>query len=116
MNNADYVNLVLALGSKVIYDQEKTDIPDIGFKGVQLVAPGASGFVKVFADPNCPKGFFHILQLDTWTLWTRGEIGFLMDDDQRILRNTASDSYELRMGYYGNVVCDAPAYNLSGTI
>ncbi len=116
MNNADYVNLVLALGSKVIYDQETTDMPDVGFKGVQLVAPGASGFVKVFADPNCPKGFFHILQLDTWTLWTRGEIGFLMDDDQRILRNTASDSYELRMGYYGNLVCDAPAYNLTGTI
>jgi len=116
LNNQDYVNLVLALGSKVIYDQEQTDIPEVGFSAIKLAAPGASGFVKVFADPNCPKGFAWILQMDTWTLWTREEIGFLMDDDQRILREATADSYELRMGYYGQLACVAPGYNCAVTL
>lgn len=116
MNNADYVNLILALGSKVIYDQATSDEPDVGFSAVKLAAPGATGFVKVFADPNCPKGQAFILQMDTFALWTREEIGFLMDDDQRILREATTDSYELRMGYYGQLVCTAPGYNCNVTL
>ena len=117
MNNADYVNLVLALGSKVLYDHEESeDTPEIGFSGVKVAAPGASGFAKVFADPNCPKGQAFILQMDTWTLWTREEIGFLMDDDLRILRQASADGYELRMGYYGQLACVAPGWNCNVTL
>lgn len=118
LNNADYLNLCLALGSKVIYDQTSPeDMADVGFTSVRVASAGASGFTKVFADPNCPKGTGWGLQLDTWKLWTLGEIGFLMDDDSgRILRESAADSYEMRMGWYGNVVCTAPGNNITFTL
>lgn len=115
INTADYLNLALGLGSKVIYDQNTTDIPDVGFTSIRVASPGASGFTKIFGDPNCPKGTGFGLQMDTWKFWSLGDVGFLMDDDQRILRENAADSYEMRMGWYGQTTCVWPGANITFT-
>jgi hypothetical protein len=115
MNNLDFTNLIVSLGSRTIYDREESDLPTVGFKS--LVIAGPAGDVKVIADPNCPVGTAYLLQLDTWTFWTLGQPGFLDEDGVgRILRDASSDSYVCRIGFYGNLICDAPGYNMRVTL
>jgi hypothetical protein len=53
-----------------------------------------------------------MLQLDTWSLNTLGEAPMFLDlDNNRMLRESAADAYEVRLGYYGNIACNAPGYN-----
>jgi hypothetical protein len=49
--------------------------------------------------------------MDTWKFWTLGDIGFIMEDNLRMLRDSTEDSYTWRLGYYGNLVCHAPGFN-----
>ena len=115
MNNLDFTNLIVSLGSKVMYDTENTDIVSVSYKSVVIAGP--SGDVKVIASSSCPQGIAYALQLDTWCFWTLGQPGFLDEDGVgRILRDSASDSYLCRIGYYGNLVCDAPGYNMRITL
>ncbi len=109
VNNIDYVKLATALGSRLVIDQN--DLPDVGFGFDSIKLSTPTGTVKVFADPNCPQGKAYMLTSDTWTFWTLGEVGFLEEDGLRMLRNTSADTYEMRLGYYGNLVCDAPGFN-----
>lgn len=116
LNPLDYVNLVKALGSKVIYDRATSfDEPDIGFKAVELMGP--AGPVKVIADLNCPKGTGYMLTLDTWTLESLGPApGIIEEDGMRILRSATADSYVVRVGYYANMTCVAPGWNATFTL
>lgn len=109
LNPIDYVKLAASLGSRLVVTENS--IPDIefGFKSIELATP--TGTVKIFGDPNCPQGTAYILQSDTWTFWTLGDIGFLEEDGLRMVRNASADTYEMRIGYYGNLVCDAPGFN-----
>ena len=109
MNNADWQQLVIGLGSRTIFIREETDIPEVGYDAVMVAGP--KGNVKVLGDPNCPQGTAYILQMDSWCLWTLGEVGFLMEDDLRMLRDPQNDFYTFRLGYFGNLVCDAPGWN-----
>ncbi len=115
MNPLDYSNLVKALGAKVEYDRVNTDIPDIGFKAAMVQGP--MGPIKVLSDLNCPKGSAFLLQMDTWSLETLGAAPRILDaDGQTILRSATSDAYELRVGYYGQVACYAPGWNVNITL
>lgn len=116
MNPLDYANLVKALGAKVLYDRASTvDEPDIGFKAVLLDGP--EGPIKVVSDLNVPYGSAFMLQLDTWHLESLGEAPMLLDKDgNTILRSATSDDYEVRVGYYANLTCEAPGWNANITL
>lgn len=111
LNPLDYSNLVKALGAKVIYDRAMSvDMPDIGFEAVKLMGP--KGAIKVIADLNCPKGSGYMLQSNTWALETLNGAPRILDlDGQRMLRNSTADSYQIRVGYYGQMSCEAPGFN-----
>jgi hypothetical protein len=111
MNPLDWSNLVKALGSKVLYERSAPlDEPDIGFKAVMLDGP--EGPIKILADLNCPKGTAYMLQLDTWHLESLGEAPMILDfDGNTILRSATSDDYEVRVGYYAQMTCEAPGWN-----
>jgi hypothetical protein len=109
MNNADWQQLIIGLGSRTIFLREETELPEVGYDAVMVAGP--KGNVKVLGDPNCPQGTAYILQMDSWCLWTLGEVGFLMEDDLRMLRDPQNDYYTFRLGYFGNLVCDAPGWN-----
>lgn len=111
MNPLDYANLVKALGSKVIYDRSKSfDDPDIGFDSVKLMGP--AGPIKVVADLNCPRGKGWMLQLDTWAFESLGGAPRILNlDGSDMLRSASTDSYVFRIGYYGNLTCEAPGWN-----
>jgi len=107
---ATFSNLEKALGSKVVYDEAKARDVDIGFAAISLRGP--RGTIKVVPDQNCQPDVAWMLQLDTWSLNTLGEAPMFLDlDNNRMLRESAADAYEVRLGYYGNVACNAPGYN-----
>lgn len=116
MNPLDYANLVKALSGKVIYDRASSfDMPDIGFEAVKLMGP--AGPMKVLADLNCPRGRGYMLQLDTWTFESLGGAPKILNlDGQDMLRDATADAYIIRVGYYGNLTCEAPGWNAVFTL
>lgn len=111
VNPLDWATLAKQIGSKVMYDRaQSVDSPDIGFKAIEVMCP--TGNVKVVADPNCPKGLAYLIQSDTWSFESAGPApGILNRDGNDILRDASSDSYIIRVGYYGNMICEAPGLN-----
>lgn len=112
MNPLNVAAFVKALGSKVIYDRVAAyEMADVGFQSVKVIGP--AGAIDIVADLNCPYGTAHMLQLDTWSFESAGEApGILAEDGvSPILRNATADSYEVRIGYYGQLICEAPGYN-----
>lgn len=108
-NPNTYTALEKSLGSKVQYVDMKAN-PEIGFRGIMLNGP--RGMVNVLADRNCPAATGYALQMDTWTLGSLGEAPFIFSEDGvNILRLAAADAYELRVGYFAQLECDAPGYN-----
>jgi hypothetical protein len=92
------------------YDKVQSSDADIGFEAIVVHTGG--GTVKVVADPWCELNDGFMLQKDTWTLFSIGNAPkILMQDGNRMLRNSSSDSVEVRAGYYANLACSAPGYN-----
>ena len=107
---ATFSNLEKALGSKVVYSEAKARDVDIGFSAISLRGP--RGTIQIVPDQNCQPDVAWMLQMDTWSLNTLGEAPMFLDlDNNRMLRESAADAYEVRLGYYGNVACNAPGYN-----
>lgn len=116
MNPLDCSNLVKALGSKVLYDRSKSlDDPDFAFSSIKLIGP--AGDLEVVRDLNVPKGTAFMTQTDVWFLESAGDMPSILDDDGlTIVRSATSDDYEVRIGYYGQLVCEAPGWNVNITL
>lgn len=111
MGYGKYSELEKALGSKVQYIDMKVNA-EIAFRGIQINGP--KGPIKVVADQNCPQNRIFGLQMDTWTLATLGANVRVIDTDGlQMLRQSASDGVEVRYGYYGNMQCNAPGFNIN---
>lgn len=116
MNPLDHANLVVALGSKVIYERlGSSDDPEIGFDTVKLM--GAKGPIKIVPDFNCPTGTGYMLTMSTWSFETLlGAPRVLNLDGNQMRADATTDSYIFRIGYYGNFICEAPGWNAYFTI
>lgn len=106
---ATYTALIVSLGAKVQYVDEK--IGEIGFRGVQV--NGANSVMNVFPDRNCPDGLIYCLEMDTWVLRSQNEVPHILKymDEIEILRVPGADQAELRVGMYGNLYTKAPGKN-----
>ena len=110
MDYASYANLEKALGSKVQYDKVSASDAKVGFTSLKIHGP--SGTVDVIPDINCQANVAWALQLDTWSLNSLGEAPQILDlDGNNMLREASADAYEVRIGFYGNVACNAPGWN-----
>lgn len=116
VNNADRVDIIRAMGSKVVYDTigaNGTAVGAVGFKVAML--EGSTGPIKIFADPNCPRGRFFMLQHDTWSVRSmKGVPHFADEDGQKMLRQTTNDGFEWRLRALWQLACDGPGYNCNG--
>ncbi len=109
MNHTNFSTLVKTLTTKVEYDDAGGSV-DTGFSGVRIHT--SAGVIKVVADPYCPGDRCYVLQKDTWRLWhLDGFPHIVKDDGLMALRQSAADGVEIRVRYWGNLVCRAPAYN-----
>ena len=105
-----WVSLEKALGSKVVYTEAKARDVDLGFHG--LAVQGPAGVIKVIPDRNCQANTAWMLQMDTWSMNSLGSCPQILDlDNNRMLRETSADAYEVRIGYYANMACNAPGWN-----
>jgi hypothetical protein len=109
VNHETFRDLAVSLHSKVMYvDVKKEDI-DVFFQGITLIGP--NGPLTVLPDRFCPKSVAYILTMDTWRLVSTGTAPHILDRDGRLLRESTTDSYEVRIGFYGNLTCNAPGWN-----
>jgi len=106
---ATYTALIISLGSKVQYIDEK--VGEIGFRGVQV--NGANTVMSVFPDRNCPDGVIYALEMDTWVLRSQNPAPHILKymDEIEVLRVPGVDAAELRVGSYVNMYCKMPGHN-----
>ena len=110
MNYNNFADLEKALGSKVSY-VEKNIKPEIGFRGILIHGP--RGPINVIPDQNCPNGVAYMIQLDVWKLYSLGKAPrILSGDGLKQLRVYNSDAVEVRVGYYAQLGCRAPGWNV----
>jgi len=111
-NYTDWGNLELALGSKVQYMvSQASGRADIGFEGIQVKTN--KGVSNVIADPFCPINYMYGLTIKSWKLFSLKEPIRILDlDGNKVLRDSTSDSIELRVGGYFQLGCDAPGHNV----
>ena len=114
LNNLDRADIVKNLMGKAVFEMTTATDGIIGYKA--LILEGDKGPLKIFADPNCPKGKFFMLQEDTWEIRSIKAIPHFIDEDgNKFLREASSDGYEWRMRALWQPCCDAPGYNANGT-
>ena len=110
MNYSNFADLEKALGSKVAY-VEKNIKPEIGFRGILIHGP--RGPINVIPDQNCPNGVAYMIQMDVWKLYSLGKAPrILSGDGLKQLRVYNADAIEVRVGYYGQLGCRAPGWNV----
>jgi len=117
MDFASYSALVNALGAKVQYVQVKHDEVEVAFEGITFQS--AYGRVTVLADRSCPATSCFLLQMDTWKLKSLGKIPHILTygmEGLEGLRVGTADALEIRIGYYGNLICRAPGWNMQVTL
>lgn len=116
MSFSSYSALEKALGAKVQYVDVKHDEADIAFAGIRIHAP--YGPITVIPDRNClPQGgspVAYLLQMDTWKVRSLGRAPHVLTyglEGLEGLRVGNSDALEIRIGYYANLICNAPGWN-----
>ena len=112
MDFASYAALVNALGAKVQYVQVKHDEVEVAFEGITFQS--AYGRVTVLADRSCPPQTAYLLTMATWKLRSLGKVPHILTygmEGLEGLRVGNADALEIRIGYYGNLICSAPGWN-----
>lgn len=112
MNFASYAALEKSLGSKVQYVDVKHEEADIAFAGIRIHAP--YGPITIVPDRNCPAQTAYLLQMDTMKLRSLGKAPHILTyglEGLEGLRVGNADALEIRIGYYANLICNAPGWN-----
>lgn len=110
MNDVDFLNLDLSLGSRRVYADATTDV-GIGFTGIK-VATGM-GPIECYADYNCPQGVAYGLALKEWAAAGPGQFPFILaTDGTKLLREDGADAFEGRIVAYYQIQCRKIAGNV----
>lgn len=112
MNFASYAALENSLGAKVQYVDVKHDEADIAFAGIRVHAP--YGPITIIPDRNMPGQTAYLLTMDTLKLRSLGKAPHILTyglEGLEGLRVGTADALEIRIGYYGNLTCNAPGWN-----
>lgn len=108
-----YSTLINELGAKVQYVQLEHDEVEVAFEAIHFHS--AYGKIPVLADRSCQPQTAWCLTLDTWKLRTLGKAPHILTygmEGLEGLRVGNADALEIRIAYYGNVICSAPGYNM----
>lgn len=117
MDFASYAALVNSLGAKVQYVQVNHDEVEVAFEGITFQS--AYGRVTVLADRSCPAQTAYLLTTATFKLRSLGKVPHILTygmEGLEGLRVGNADALEIRIGYYGNLICSAPGFNAVVTL
>ena len=112
MNFASYAALEKSVGSKVQYVEARHEEADIAFAGIKVHSP--YGPITIIPDRSCPAKTAYLLQMDTWKLRSLGKAPHILTygmEGLEALRVGTADAMEIRIGYYANLICNAPGFN-----
>jgi len=112
-NPLDMRDVVKELASKRYIDVE-TDMPDVGFSGVEVDGP--LGTITMLSEIDVPKGFFWLVPMDELYCRSAGEVPMMLNEDGvgRLLRAADDDAYQGRLGAYGNFFHENPGHGVIG--
>lgn len=113
MDFVSYASLVNSLGAKVQYVMLEHDEVEVAFEAIHFHS--AYGKIPVVADRSCPPQTAYCLTTDTWKLRTLGKAPHILTygmEGLEGLRVGNADALEIRIAYYGNVICSAPGFNM----
>ena len=108
-----YATLINELGAKVQYVMLEHDEVEVAFEAIHFHS--AYGKIPVVADRSCPVQTAYCLTTDSWKLRTLGKAPHILTygmEGLEGLRVGNADALEIRIAYYGNVICSAPGYNM----
>lgn len=119
MNNLDFRRFQKSTASRRIYTSTPgsrkvlTGPGQVGDVSISsMVLQGDYGPIDVISAPKCPQGKAFVMDMRTWKLHSKGPVPkILMKDGLRVRAVFNDDAYEVRVGGYGNVGCNAPGYN-----
>jgi hypothetical protein len=114
MDFVSYATLVNELGAKVQYVELAHDEVEIAFEAIHFHS--AYGKIPVLADRSCPAQTAFCLTQDTFKLRTLGKAPHVLTygmEGLEGLRVGNADALEIRIAYYGNLICSAPGYNMN---
>lgn len=107
-NPLQVTNLAKAMQTRVVYSD--VSVGKLSFRGVVLQTE--YGDVKVFGDRFCPSNRAYAITPRTWKLGSIGQVPKVLDRDGNIFfRSATADADEIRIGYRGNLYCNAPGWN-----
>lgn len=108
-----YSTLINELGAKVQYVQLEHDEVEVAFEAIHFHS--AYGKIPVLADRSCQPQTAWCLSMDTWKLRTLGKAPHILTygmEGLEGLRVGNADALEIRLAYYGNLICSAPGWNM----
>lgn len=108
-----YAVLVNTLGAKVQYVQLEHDEVEVAFEAIHFHS--AYGKIPVVADRSCPAATAYALTMESWKLRTLGKAPHILTygmEGLEGLRVGNADALEIRIAYYGNLICSAPGWNM----
>lgn len=109
-----YSTLINELGAKVQYVQLEHDEVPVAFEAIHFHS--AYGKIPVLADRSQPAQSANVVTTDTWKLRTLGKAPHILTygmEGLEGLRVGNADALEIRIAYYGNVICSAPGYSMN---
>tara|TARA_R100001530_G_scaffold53480_2_gene39487 strand:- start:154 stop:1368 length:1215 start_codon:yes stop_codon:yes gene_type:complete len=114
LSYSEFVKLEKALGAQIKREVQRKDSIS-GYASLEMIGP--SGSCEVIPDKDCPDSVAYILQMDTWTLASIGEVVQLTQlDGNRVLRQASDDGIEVRVHSYANLGCGGPGWNCRVTL
>ena len=112
-----YTSLINELGAKVQYVMLEHDEVEVAFEAIHFHS--AYGKVPVLADRSCQPTTAWCLTQSSWKLRTLGKAPHILTygmEGLEGLRVGNADALEIRIAYYGNLICSAPGYNMQVTL
>lgn len=110
LSSNNWMNLAKLMGSKVVYSERSAYEGEIGFRALKVMGP--AGDVDIVADPDAQSNVMWTLSMDTWKLYSMGDLVRLLDDDgMPYLRQYDQDGVEIRVVSRPQLGCFAPGHN-----
>lgn len=112
-----YTTLINELGAKVQYVMLEHDEVEVAFEAIHFHS--AYGKIPVLADRSCQPATAWCVTTDSWKLRTLGKAPHVLTygmEGLEGLRVGSADALEIRIAYYGNLICSAPGYSMQVTL
>lgn len=113
-NNIDVANMKKSMSAKIHYNRPGSSEGKYGFSTITI--EGEAGPIEILADPFCPRNKAWLLKYDQFDLFSLKAAPHVAQlDDNRFLRLTDADAYEIRFAFYGNLRCKNPGPHIKLT-